>query len=388
MRKYTKRSTAAAALLNLAGTPREPSDATSEPGTSDTPQATSSTDSTFDNDPNKACETLLTMKDIEGMESTTRQLLVEKHDLQGKVDDLKLSEESFRVNNEKVKVFTGLANFNLLMTVFNLIRPNLKDKSSLSPFDQLLLTLMRLRLNVTVQYLSFVFSVHHSTIVRAFSDVIHVLNEKFVPLTVVWADRAEVRSTLPYVFKKTFSKCVSIIDCFEIFLERPSNLDSKAKTYSNYKSHDTIKYLISMAPQGYVNFISKGWGGRTSDRQLTERCGYLPNLVPGDTVLADRGFTIQDLVASYGASLEIPAFTRGKAQLDKKEVNETRHLASVRIHIERVIGNIRKKYPILGSTIPITLLQTDEISGFTTLDKVVRVACGLSDICESIVPFH
>lgn len=65
----------------------------------------------------------------------------------------------------------------------------------------------------------------------------------------------------------------------------------------------------------------------------------------------------------------------------------TRNIASVRIHIERVIGNVRQKYPILDSTIPITFLQTDTNTGLTILDKIVRVACGLTNICESIVPF-
>ena len=46
------------------------------------------------------------------------------------------------------------------------------------------------------------------------------------------------------------------------------------------------------------------------------------------------------------AKLHIPAFTRGKSQLSATEVEETRKIANVRIHVERVIGYVRQKYKI------------------------------------------
>jgi len=36
-----------------------------------------------------------------------------------------------------------------------------------------------------------------------------------------------------------------------------------------------VKYLIGIAPQGKTAFISTGWGGRTSDKHITENCGLL-----------------------------------------------------------------------------------------------------------------
>lgn len=103
-------------------------------------------------------------------------------------------------------------------------------------------------------------------------------------------------------------------------------------------------------------------------------------------MLADRGFTIQESVAFHGATLDIPAFTKMKKQLLPTDIECTRKIANVRIHVERVIRVIRGKYSILKSTIPITLLQSDE-NGYTTSDKIVQVSCILSDCSESIVPF-
>ena len=102
-----------------------------------------------------------------------------------------------------------------------------------------------------------------------------------------------------------------IIDCFEVFTERPQDLLARAQTWSQYKHHNTVKFLMGVTPQGTIIFISKAFGGRSSDVCVTEDCGILSNLLPGDVVLADRGFTVEDSINCYMAELKVPAFTKG-----------------------------------------------------------------------------
>ena len=65
---------------------------------------------------------------------------------------------------------------------------------------------------------------------------------------------------------------------------------------------------------GVTTFISQTWGGRVSDKLLTVNSGFLNKLLPGDVVLADRGFDIDEDVARMQATLKIPAITRGCLQ--------------------------------------------------------------------------
>ena len=108
---------------------------------------------------------------------------------------------------------------------------------------------------------------------------------------------------MPFCFQTNYGlRVTSIIDCFELFIEKPSDLLAKSCTWLQYKHHNTAKYLISITPQGIISFISNGWGGRASDKYIVENSGYLKNLHPGDVILADRGFNVADSVALFGAT--------------------------------------------------------------------------------------
>ena len=82
-----------------------------------------------------------------------------------------------------------------------------------------------------------------------------------------------------------------------------------------------VKLLIGISPQGAISYISKGWGGRVSDVYLTEHCGILDNLSPGDLVLVGRGFNIHDSAGLFCAEVKLPTFTRGKKQLNKADMD-------------------------------------------------------------------
>ena len=111
--------------------------------------------------------------------------------------------------------------------------------------------------------------------------------------------------------------------------------------------------------------MSRLFPGSISDRELTRQSGFLQLLDPGDSIMADRGFDIQDDLIPLGVRLNIPPFLRGKSQLEENEIVETRRIASLRIHVERAMERI-KNYHIFDRTLPASLNNIAEQMFFFT----------------------
>ena len=73
----------------------------------------------------------------------------------------------------------------------------------------------------------------------------------------------------------------------------------------------------------------------------------------GDSVKADKGFLIQDLLDPLGVTLNMPPTRDSNRQLSRQEVEETRRIAEVRIHVEWKMVQI-KNFRILQGVIPAT----------------------------------
>lgn len=334
-------------------------------------------------------QTTLTMEDMEKEAQFMQNCTLELNQLKLQLLNVQISEQAFRENDDKTKFYTGIANFVLLTHVFNLVAKHIKHTSTnvLPPFLEFVITLMKIKLNCPFQDLAYRFGISVSTVSRIFDKWIDIMSTR-LQFLILWPQREELIKTMPLVFKQNFgNKVAVIIDCFEVFIERPSSLIARAMTWSNYKHHNTVKFLIGITPQGVISFISKAWGGRVSDKHVTENSSVLRKLLPGDIVLADRGFDIADSVGFYQAKLYIPAFTKGKKQLSAQEVEETRTIANVRIHVERVIGLVRRKYVILQSILPTELVKAKPGESLAPIDKIARVCCALTNLSESIVPF-
>ena len=144
-----------------------------------------------------------------------------------------------------------------------------------------------------------------------------------------------------------------IIDCTEFYIEKPGRISSQRSTFSSYKSRNTFKLFISMSPVPHINFVSNLYSGSISDKEITKQCGFIEQLNPGDVIMADKGFNVQDLLALKHVRLLAPPLM-GKGKVSSKATTMTRRIARVRVHVERMIRKL-KCFQLIRGVIPLTL---------------------------------
>lgn len=318
-----------------------------------------------------------------------RELESEVQLLQKKVKKISFTEETFFADDKKLKYYTGLPSldlFNFLLQFVKEVFADIVRDVRLTPFQVLLLTLMKLRLNRTFTELHYDFSIPDDTAAKIFRKTIIILALTFKE-GIHWPKRKVIQCNTPTTFRSKFGTSVRvIIDCFEIKTQTPSRIKAKSQVFSQYKHYHTLKYLIGITPFGFISYISNGWGGRTSDTEIIQKSDFLDFLEPGDVVLADRGFgkTVAECIKRKKADLITPSFTKGKQQLHPLEVESTRSIASCRIHVERVIGQLRNKFAILRGPVEIKMLQY-EYNSENLFDYIVHVCCILNNMFDCIV---
>ncbi len=332
----------------------------------------------------KQCETPAVSSEEKNVNSVDcercRSLELEINCLRKERDDLKnrLLNTSFTYQNlsdKKLKYFTGIPSLTVFLWIFNLVSDVISDRRIICKQDQLLLTLLKLRLGLGNLDIAYRFGISASTVSSIFNEIVIGLSAR-LDFLLVWPSKEVLLKNMPHKFKPRFKNCRVIIDCTEFFIERPYNLTARAQTWSNYKHHNTLKALIGITPYGVISFVSTLYGGRISDKEITEKSGFYRKIEHGDQVMADRGFLIANELAKRGATLVMPPFIKGRKQLPGHVVGRARQLSALRIHVERAIERI-KNYRILSSTIPISLVPLSS--------DIVKVCGALTNLQNKLV---
>ena len=251
------------------------------------------------------------------------------------------------------------------------------DKGHLCKGDILLLVLMKIRLNLPFSLLSDEFGVSESYCARLFSRFVPVV-AKYLKEAIFMHNAATIKANLPLAFKANFRNVNSLIDCFEIQMCKPADSLKQGLSWSSYKSTNTAKYLISVTPDGMITFVSEGETGRVTDAALFQKSSVVDHLPPGSVVMADRGFkACETTLASKSMRMIRPPSVSNAGKMTKLETLQTKRIASLRIHVERVIGRIRL-YKMLEphAATPNALLDR--------IDDAVVIACGLINMQSRI----
>jgi len=270
MKKIRATSTAARAL--------QPVELESEPQNEEKPSAASfCTPIEF---------TMESQDEVTGKNQEIEALRKELVKVQLSVKDLE--SKLFRFDNLsdiKVKDYTNLTKraFLSLNRLLDRFRP-LKywtgsEVVRVSNEDQLLICLLKLKLDMPLFDIAKRYGVSRTTVHNIFLMYLHALNDiLYQGMMNEIPSLTKSQSSLPDTFGD-LTNCRLIIDCTEFRITTPrQDLNAATASYSNYKHNLTSKFLIGVAPNGTITFVSSGFPGSTSDKVMTEECGVLSHL--------------------------------------------------------------------------------------------------------------
>ena len=310
------------------------------------------------------------------LESAQNDLALAKVQIDKLQTQLKISRfglERFLADGNSIKFYTGFPSYSHLYKVFEILQPSAERMTyvysagmnsqqsrplarTMILIDEFFLFLVRVRVGLLAQDLADRFQIHISTVSRKVITWANYLYF-FWGNQVIWPSREQVDTHMPQGFKRLYPRTRVILDCTEIFAHTPSSLLLQSQLYSTYKSNTTLKGLVGIAPHGAITFVSSLYTGSISDKEITRVSGILDLLEPGDVVMADKGFEIGSMLMGKGVGLNLPPFLQSSRQFTAEQVQETKKIAKLRIHVERAIRRI-KEFHIFDSPIPLNLLGT------------------------------
>lgn len=254
------------------------------------------------------------------------------------------------VNGKNIKYWLSGQEDSQKAAVGNLVKQG--RPRTLLPLEEFFLAMCRLRQGFAEVHLAHLFKVSQSTVSRIFISWINFMYLKLGQIN-IWPSRKAVDDSTPEAFKEKYPSTRVINNCTEVCCQLLSSLLLNSELFSSYKSHTTLKGLIGISPKGSITFIGQLCTGSISDKEIVERSGFLKlPFENGDCVMADKGFTIED-VLPLGVTLNIPPFLGMSDQMSAEDVIKTQEIASLRIHVERSINKV-KNFLIFEGVMPLS----------------------------------
>lgn len=288
--------------------------------------------------------------------------------------------ENFIRNERDLSTATGINSFEVLNCIVGLVQDafgNLTEhqNTKMSLHDKIIMTYVKIKQNLSYSFLAMLFRCYSNTHCRRiFLETLNMLSET-LKVAVTWPSKNEILRNMPSCFEG-FEDVRVVIDCTEIFIQEPKNLCCQIITHSNYKKARTAKIMTGVAPDGSITYISKAWGGRTSDQKIFEKSSITQLLESGDSIMVDKGFGIDEVCAKNKWKLIRPPFLSDKKQLSQAESLMTARIAKARVHVERSNQRI-KTFKLVGDTMPVKLVPY--------VNQIFLVVCSTVNLCNPIL---
>lgn len=204
-------------------------------------------------------------------------------------------------------------------------------KRGLKPYQEVLMTLLYLRHNVSQTVVGEMFGVSADTAENTFHEVIQVLKD-LCPSQGAAAEKRWKRKQ-PAWQPDPVDRL--LIDSFETPVRRPSLQDRQKRLYSGKKKCHTLKTQVVTSSKGDILEISPGHRGPRADIRIYEESAVHERYPHADKI-ADKAYQSQD-----HRELISPHKKPKGGELTPEQRQENRTIAQKRIYVEHGIRRIK-----------------------------------------------
>lgn len=323
---------------------------------------------------------------LETASNVNEQLNNENEFMKQKLEISRFGLSRFSKDDSKIRFYTGFTSYKLFVTFFEWIKPCASSmrsiyyqasetvslagrKRNMLLIDEFFMFTNRLRLGLLEEDLADRFDCTIQTVSRKLLTWVNFLY--FVLGSIpIWLPKSEIQRLMPADFKPKYSSTRVVVDCTEFICEMATSMVLNSQIYSPYKSRTTFKSFIGVAPHGVMTFLSPLYTGCMSDVEIVKLCGIRDLLEPGDSVMADKGFTIRSYLAEKDINLNMPPFLGSEQQFTPEEVAVNEEIASLRVHVERFNRRVKENH-FFDTVIPMSMIGS--------INQFWSVACLLAN---------
>jgi hypothetical protein len=257
--------------------------------------------------------------------------------------------------------------------------------------EQLLMTLVWLRLYLTCEAVGVLFAVDKSTVSRYTRPLLRLLRDAGQD-TLGWPEEAQALLETAGEADGTDGTDgdgVAIIDATEQRVERARDDATQRAHYSGKKKAHTRKTLIVVNEHGRLRYVSPSAPGATHDLTVLRQSGALEKIPPDLSLMGDSGFQgLQNDAPERSVALPYKGSHAHPLTPEQKLHNAL--LSRIRIVVENTLAEM-KHFRILADVFrhPLDLYDriVVSIAGIVTRRTDRRLATqGLADQCQVAVP--
>ncbi len=199
----------------------------------------------------------------------------------------------------------------------------------LKPYQEVLMTLLYLRHNVSQAVVGEMFGVSADTSENTFHEVVFVLRD--VCPAERWEAEKRWRKGEPTWTPEAVDR--ALIDSFESPVRRPSVNERQKRVYSGKKKRHTLKTQVVTDAQGEILDLDAGHRGPAADKKIYEQSG-VDMQYPNATKQGDSGY-------QGTAGVEVPHKKPKGGELTEAQKADNHQKAAVRVHVEHGIRRIK-----------------------------------------------